>query len=54
MPRTTQSAVGKAPPASEVPDPRGTTGTPMVLQTFKTAATSAVVRGSVTASGAQA
>jgi uncharacterized membrane protein len=36
--------VGSAPPASEVPEPRGTTGTPSAWQTFSTAATSSVVR----------
>jgi hypothetical protein len=42
-----------APPASDVPDPRGTTGTPSSWQTRSTADTSAVVRGSTAASGGQ-
>jgi hypothetical protein len=52
-PRITQSAVGSAPPASEVPDPRGTTGTPSSWQSAARPATSSVVRGSTTASGGQ-
>ena len=53
MPRMTLSAVGSAPPASEVPAPRGTTGTRAAWQTLSAAATSAVDRGSTTASGGQ-
>ena len=53
VPITTQSAVGSAPPASEVPAPRGTTGTPRRWQTRIAAATSSVDRGRTTASGAQ-
>jgi len=52
-PTTTASAVGIEPPASEVPAPRGTTGTPSAAQTRSTAATSSVERGSTTASGGQ-
>jgi hypothetical protein len=36
-PRMTLSAVGSAPPASEVPDPRGTTGTPSSWHSRSTA-----------------
>ena len=39
--------------ASEVPEPRGTTGKPLSRQYFRTAATSSVEVGSATASGAQ-
>ena len=52
-PRTTESAVGIAPPASEVPEPRGTTGTPSSWQTRRAAATSSVLSGSTTARGGQ-
>ena len=40
-----------APPAREVPAPRGTTRTPLAWQNAITAETSAVVEGSTTASG---
>ena len=53
VPMMTLSAVGSAPPASEVPAPRGTTLTPSRWQTPIAAATSAVERGSATASGGQ-
>ncbi len=49
----TESAVGIAPPARDVPDPRGTTGTPSSQHTRSAAETSSVVRGSTTASGRQ-
>jgi len=50
-PRTTESAVGSAPPDSEVPAPRGITGTPSAEQTRSAAATSPVDRGNTTARG---
>lgn len=52
-PRITQSAVGSAPPARLVPEPRGTTaGTPSSWHRRSTAATSAVERGNTAARGA--
>ena len=53
VPITTLSAVGSAPPASDVPAPRGITGTRIRWQTRMASATSSVVRGSTTAKGAQ-
>ena len=47
------SAVGSAPPASEVPAPRGTTGTPSSWQIRITAETSSVEAGSTAQSGGQ-
>ena len=52
-PRITLSAVGSAPPAKDVPDPRGTTGTPSAWQIFNAVATSWVEDGSTTAKGGQ-
>ena len=52
-PRITESAVGSAPPASEVPEPRGTTGTPSSWQIASTAETSSVEAGSTAQSGGQ-
>ena len=51
MPRITASSCAMAPPASEVPAPRGTTRTPLAWQNAITAETSAVVEGSTTARG---
>jgi hypothetical protein len=45
------SSCGIAPPASDVPAPRGTTFTPLSWQKRITAETSAVEVGSTTASG---
>ena len=50
-PKMTLSSVGKAPPAKEVPDPRGTTGISWAKQIFITAATSSVVLGRATIIG---
>ena len=50
-PTTTASAIGSAPPDSDVPAPRGTTRTPSAWQNRMTAATCSVVSGSTTASG---
>ena len=50
-PRMIASSCAMAPPASEVPAPRGTTRTPLAWQKAITAETSAVVEGSTTASG---
>jgi hypothetical protein len=47
----TLSAVGSAPPASEVPEPRGTTGTPISWQIFSASETSCVEPGNTTAKG---
>ena len=48
---TTPPSTGIAPPERPVPAPRGTIGTPCSWQKRATAATSAVVSGSTTASG---
>ena len=50
-PSRMQSAVGRAPPQSEVPAPRGTTGALNSAATRSTAATSSALRGRVTMSG---
>ena len=50
-PMTMPSAIGIAPPESPVPAPRATNGTPWAAHTRTAATTSAVERGSTTASG---
>ena len=49
--RLTPPATGVAPPASPVPAPRGTIGTPCFERTRITADAWAVSRGSTTSSG---
>ena len=48
---TSLSASGRAPPESEVPEPRGTTFTPFAWHQARMAETSAVVRGSTASIG---
>ena len=47
----TPPRIGTAPPASPVPEPRGTTGTRCRLAIATAAATSSALPGSTTASG---
>jgi hypothetical protein len=50
-PNSTPSASGKAPPDSEVPEPRGTTLMPCSWQYFRTLEICSVVSGSTTTIG---